>query len=114
MGMGAIFFGEFSNISSRDLILFLIAIGLTVFGVAVLAFEMGSVYGRMVKKIEDKTGLHLPSLSQEQKAKSIRSIALESMKKTASFEQGKHQLEFPAFFGAVSSAAFYQSNFNMT
>merc|ERR1712194_826723 len=45
---------------------------------------------------------------------SIRSIALESMKKTASFEQGKHQLEFPAFFGAVSSAAFYQSNFNMT
>merc|ERR1712083_645208 len=42
--MGAIFFGEFASLTVAELILFILAIFITVFGVAVLAFEVGTLY----------------------------------------------------------------------
>eukprot|EP01084_Bolivina_argentea_P299713 516646_1 len=71
--MGAIFFDEFKNLSLKDLILFCIAIFITLIGVAILAFGLGSIYSKM-KKLAKESAISL-GLIRHEKTDSLRTKA---------------------------------------
>eukprot|EP01084_Bolivina_argentea_P021900 40702_1 len=72
--MGAIFFNEFAGMSILQLVAFGIAIFITLLGVAILAYDVGSAYKKIMKKLDDKTpkAIHFTkqrNLSQRAKAR---------------------------------------------
>lgn len=76
--MGGVFFDEFSSLDSLDLILFPVSIGVTLWGVARLAYDMGRVYSKFftiirLKKKED------PKQSVLKRTNEKRNLATMSM-----------------------------------
>lgn len=64
--MGGVFFHEFDNLDTLSIILFPISIVVTLFGVAILAYNVGALYNNVLKKLHLK---HDEILSPEMKAK---------------------------------------------
>eukprot|EP01084_Bolivina_argentea_P306483 529618_1 len=96
--MGAIFFGEFASLSNLELSLFVIAIVITVFGVAVLAFNLGAVYKKMLTVLNTKSG------DKERKALRIRSHRTKALEHFAKRTRRQTSLVFPtAFYGGASA-----------
>ena len=58
--MGGVFFHEFDNLDALNLLLFPISIVVTLFGVAILAYNMGAVYNRVLTKLHLKQEEILP------------------------------------------------------
>mmetsp|Transcript_45029 Transcript_45029/g.71968 ORF Transcript_45029/g.71968 Transcript_45029/m.71968 type:complete len:461 (+) Transcript_45029:35-1417(+) len=103
--MGAIFFGEFASLSQLEIILFVSAIFITVLGVAVLAFHIGSAYKKLMKKLDDKLHLHLSHNQPD----SLRTKARKSFSKR---RHGQKQLTamtipLPVFIGAGAAMGRY-------
>eukprot|EP01084_Bolivina_argentea_P140580 247086_1 len=100
--MGAIFFGEFASLSTIHLTLFIIAIFITVLGVAVLAFQIGSLYKTVLKKLDEKIGSSF-SITNSKQQLSLRTRARKS------FSNKTHrqtQLLFPAFYGPAAAVNY--------
>jgi len=77
--MGGVFFEEFQTLSTLYLILLALSIGVTLLGVAVLAYDVGSVYKQMLHKV----GIETNKKSDAEKAKDAfrkkRSVASASL-----------------------------------
>eukprot|EP01084_Bolivina_argentea_P299714 516650_1 len=101
--MGAIFFDEFAALSDIQLTLFISAIGITVTGVGVLAFELGTVYKKMLKQI-NKRMPETFQFSKKENSLSVRSRARLSFTKK---RPAKPKLVFPAFYGVTSAIDHY-------
>ena len=52
--MGGVFFHEFDNLDTQSLILFPISIVVTLFGVAILAYDVGAMYSNILEKLHLK------------------------------------------------------------
>eukprot|EP01084_Bolivina_argentea_P252087 423053_1 len=102
--MGAIFFNEFALLSAIQLALFSISICITLLGVAILAYDVGAIYKKMIKVIDEKTPKSI-HLSKKKKPLSVRSIAQQTFHRT----HRQRHLIFPVFHGAGNyiSAHFY-------
>merc|ERR1719273_1900936 len=72
--MGAVYFNEFKNLSELQLLLFVISIIITLIGVAILAYDVGAVYGKIRKKVNK-------AFNMEEKARSIRTKSLTAFTK---------------------------------
>lgn len=102
--MGAIFFGEFESLSIMELTLFIIAIIITVIGVAVLAFHVGILYKSMLKQISKQMEKISPAASKtfgKEKELSLRSKAILNFKSKR--RMGQTHLIFPAFHGPLAA-----------
>lgn len=81
--MGAVFFEEFQTLTTLYLVLFAASIGVTVCGVAILAYDVGAVY----KKLMTQVGIHeKQQLTQQevarmqfQKKRSVGSTSLQGV-----------------------------------
>ena len=86
--MGAVFFNEFSTLSPTYLVLFGLSIGITLLGVAILAYDVGAVYHEMLHKVGISKG---EALTPQEKARNAfqkkRSVGSTSLKGIEVLEQ---------------------------
>lgn len=100
--MGAVFFDEFATLTSVELALFTLSIGITLFGVAILAYDVGAVYNSVLRK------LHL-SREKKKDESNAATKALDSF--VRSHGAGATRQVFPVWGGGVGhfGAEYYRS-----
>jgi len=78
--MGGVFFHEFDNLESLQLILFPVSILVTLFGVGILAYNVGAMYSNLLQKLHLKAPKTLdPAMKAKEQWQHKRGIATQSV-----------------------------------